>query len=67
MVKHVIFVDKEHLLHVDRRAMLHSVEVTDPKESDKKPPRSASRKAVPMKFVTMMAERDREKCMYFDR
>lgn len=37
------------------------------KASDKKPPRRASRNAVPMKLVTMFAELDGEKCINFDR
>lgn len=37
------------------------------KASDKKPPRRARRKAVPMKLVTMLAEVDGEKCMNFDK
>lgn len=32
--------------------------------SDKKPPSRARRKAVPMKFVTLFADFDGEKCMY---
>lgn len=35
--------------------------------SDKKPPRRARRKAVPMKLVTMLAELDGEKCMNLRR
>jgi len=35
--------------------------------SDKKPPSKARRKAVPMKFVTLLADFDGEKCIYFLR
>lgn len=34
------------------------------KASDKKPPRSARKKAVPMKFVTALADFANGKCMY---
>jgi hypothetical protein len=37
------------------------------KASDRKPPRRARRKAVPMKFVTLLAALEGEKCMYCDR
>lgn len=37
------------------------------KLSAKKPPRSARRKAVPMKSVTVFAAFDGEKCMNFER
>lgn len=33
--------------------------------SDKNPPRRARRKAVPMKFVTLFADFEGEKCMFF--
>jgi len=34
------------------------------KASDKKPPRRARRKAVPMKFVTLLADFEGDMCMY---
>lgn len=37
------------------------------KASDKKPPRRARRKAVPMKLVTEFADSDGERCMYSDK
>jgi hypothetical protein len=35
--------------------------------SDKKPPSKARRKAVPMKFVTLFADFEGEKCIFFLR
>lgn len=37
------------------------------KASDKKPPRRARRKAVPMKLVTLLADFEGDMCMYFLR
>jgi hypothetical protein len=37
------------------------------KASARNPPRIASRKAVPMKLVTMLAELDGEKCINLER
>lgn len=48
-------------------ALIRYMEKVVRKESARKPPRTARRKAVPMKLVTMLAEVDGEKCVNFDR
>jgi hypothetical protein len=37
------------------------------KVSARKPPRRAKRKDVPMKFVTLLADLDGDKCIYSDK
>ena len=48
-------------------ALIENIWYVVKKASDKKPPSSASRNAVPIKFVTAFADPDGVKCMYCAR